>query len=502
MSHGRGRAWRGRKARAVLVAGAAVLGLLAWTSLPDSSTTDRRGGDMARGVPAEPGSSTTTEPTTTTSTTSVSTTTAAPTTTSAAPSPTAAVAKRPASTTTTTTLPMDPRERLEVVVAQTLRGTNACLIVDEEGSEVMSQGGDDPLAPASTQKLLIAAAALVRLGPGFRFETTVVAKAPPADGTVERLWLVGDGDPLLATPEFATDFGDEPRWLGTPFTPLAALADQLTAAGVRRVTAGLMADESRYDTPRALPHWKPEHVASGTGGPLGALLVDRGLESWTPKRDVAKDPAGHANSQLARLLLDRGVDVSTQGNQAAPEGVVVLGRLASAPLSEIVAAMLRTSDNLTAELLVLELDRHAGGGGNTPGGLAVVASDATGLGVPFEGLRLLDGSGLGAANRSTCRALLATLELSSRPDLVAIEEGLAIAGRSGTMINRLVGTPFEGHLAGKTGWISGAIGFVGRLEVGRPLRFAFLANGSFDYGTARKLEDRVLAELATYSTRP
>ncbi|MGH9023154.1 MAG: D-alanyl-D-alanine carboxypeptidase [Acidimicrobiia bacterium] len=501
MSDGpRRRAWRGRRGRAALVAGAAVLGLFAWTSLPDSFTSGDRDGATARRVPEAASSTTSTEPPTTTSATSASTTTAAPTTTSAAPPPMAAVVKRPAST--TTTLPLDPRERLEVMVAQTLNGSNACLIVDEEGSEVLSRGGDDPLAPASTQKLLIAAAALARLGPGFRFETTVVSKGPPVDGTVERLWLVGDGDPLLATPELSADFGDEPRWLGTPFTPLAALADQLVAAGVRRVAAGLSGDDSRYQTPRSLPHWKPEHVASGTGGPLGALVVDRGLESWTPRRQVAKDPAAHASSQLARLLVGRQVEVSGQANQLAPEDAVVLARLTSAPLSEIVAAMLRTSDNLTAELLVLELDRQSGGGGDTAGGLAVVARDAAGMGVPVGGLRMLDGSGLAAANRSTCRALLATLALSSRSDLEAIDEGLAVAGRSGTMIKRLVGTPFEGHLAGKTGWISGAIGFVGRLDVGRPLRFAFLANGSFDFGTARRLEDRVLAELATYSTRP
>ena len=79
-----------------------------------------------------------------------------------------------------------------------------------------------PLLPASTQKLLVATAALTTLGPDFRFETRAVASGPGA--AVERLWVVGAGDPVMRTAEFV-DAGVS--------TPLDALADAIVADGSR-----------------------------------------------------------------------------------------------------------------------------------------------------------------------------------------------------------------------------------------------------------------------------
>jgi D-alanyl-D-alanine carboxypeptidase/D-alanyl-D-alanine-endopeptidase (penicillin-binding protein 4) len=160
--------------------------------------------------------------------------------------------------------------------------------------------------------------------------------------------------------------------------------------------------------------------------------------------------------------------------------------------------MLRSSDNLAAELIVKEIDKKAGGTGTTAGGLAVVASVVQGLGIPTTGLHMGDGSGLDPGDRTTCSALLGALDMGDRPGFGPLATGLAVAGRTGTLVNRFGGTPLAGHLAAKTGWINCAAAMVGRLDLKRPLHFALILNSPCDWNSAKAIEDRVATTLATY----
>jgi D-alanyl-D-alanine carboxypeptidase/D-alanyl-D-alanine-endopeptidase (penicillin-binding protein 4) len=396
------------------------------------------------------------------------------------------------------TLPADPVARLAARLDAALGGVRSCLVVQDNGATAYSRAADATLAPASTQKLLVAAAALQRLGPDYRFETTVVAPGPPAaDGSVDALWLVGAGDPLLGTPEYAAYLASQPRSAGTPVTPMAALADQLAAGGVRTVRSGVHGDNSRYDGPQWLPGWKPIYRDEADVGMLSALTVNGGLDHWDPTEVISADPTTLAAAHLARLLVGHGVSV-TPGTNQRPNNGVVLARVASAPLSDIVGSMLRSSDNLAAELLVKEMDKKAGGTGTTAGGLAIVASTVQRLGIPVAGLHMGDGSGLDPGDRATCPSLLAALNMGDTPGFGAITNGLAVAARSGTLVHRFGGTPLAGHLAAKTGSIDCAVSMVGRLDLKAPLRFALIVNGPCDYNAAIAYEDRVANALATY----
>jgi serine-type D-Ala-D-Ala carboxypeptidase/endopeptidase (penicillin-binding protein 4) len=397
------------------------------------------------------------------------------------------------------TLPPDPVARLTARLESALGGVRSCLVVQDSGATAYSRAADLALAPASTQKLLVAVAALQRLGADYRFETTAVAPAPPAaDGSVDAVWLVGAGDPLLATPEYAAYLASQPRSAGTTLTPLSALVDQLAADGVRSVRNGVHGDDSRYDGPRWLPGWKPIYRDEADISPLSALTVNSGLDHWNPTEVVTGDPTGLAAAQLARLMVGHGVSAAAGANQPRPAGGVVLARVASVPLGDIVASMLRSSDNLAAELLVKELDKKAGGSGTTAGGLAVVAATVQRLGIPTVGVSMGDGSGLDPADRATCPSLLAALNMGDAPGFGPVTSGLAVAGRSGTLVHRFGGTPLAGHLLAKTGSIDCAVSMVGRLDLKRPLHFALIVNGPCDYNAAIAYEDRVANALAAY----
>ena len=77
-------------------------------------------------------------------------------------------------------------------------GARTCLAVYEGERPVLLRRPDQSLIPASTQKILVAVAALAALGPDFRYETRVLSEAGPRDGAVGTLWVVASA--LLAQP--------------------------------------------------------------------------------------------------------------------------------------------------------------------------------------------------------------------------------------------------------------------------------------------------------------
>jgi serine-type D-Ala-D-Ala carboxypeptidase/endopeptidase (penicillin-binding protein 4) len=162
-----------------------------------------------------------------------------------------------------------------------------------------------------------------------------------------------------------------------------------------------------------------------------------------------------------------------------------------------VGAMIRESDNEAAELLTRELG-HREGEGSTAAGVAAVTHQLTRLGLPTTGSRMGDGSGLETTNRASCRLLEAALELPAQEGGDALRQALPVAGRSGTLAKRLVNTPLEGKVRGKTGSLEGVTGLVGYVEGRRRLSFAFLANGAFSEAEGRALQDGVVTLLANY----
>lgn len=370
---------------------------------------------------------------------------------------------------------------LDGVVA--LSPPESCLRVDISRATVFRHQADRPLIPASTQKVVVGQVALDRLGADHRFRTRVLGAAP-VDGVVTGdVALVGGGDPLLTTATYAF----VRRTADQPLTFLDGLADALVAAGVRRITGRIVADDSRYDALRTVPSWPERYQSENQIGPIGALTVDDGFRldppadgsDTAPVRRRVDDPARHAADQLNALLFARGVAVD--GGTAvgpAPPDVRELAGIDSAPLGDVVRQMLEESDNGTAELLTKELGVQAGTGGSTASGTAAIVARAGELGIPTAGTVMADGSGLDRGNRSSCDALVATLGASGGVD-GAIGARLPVAGRTGTLRDRFLGTPAQGRLRAKTGSLNSVTALAGFVTMsdGRTATFAYIANG-------------------------
>jgi serine-type D-Ala-D-Ala carboxypeptidase/endopeptidase (penicillin-binding protein 4) len=319
----------------------------------------------------------------------------------------------------------------------------SCVAVSVDGMPVGGANTELPLRPASNVKTITAAVALEVLGADFAYTTEV-------RGTVENgvvtgdLWFVGSGDPVLSN-----EWWKGPNTKYPPFnvTSVEQLAANIRDAGVTRIDGAVVGDPSRYDDEWYAPSWGDD-VRFTEGGPISALLVDDSRESNTVS---SNDPAVGAATVLTQALRDVGVQVAGEPTKGtAPADADVVASITSQPLPAILAEMLTTSDNNTAEMVLKEIGVQAGTGGTREAGLAVVVATLQSWGVPTDDVVLVDGSGLSDDNRLTCAVMLTVVQHQSVDD--PIGQGLAVAGAAGgTLSDAFVGTELESVLRGKTG---------------------------------------------------
>jgi D-alanyl-D-alanine carboxypeptidase/D-alanyl-D-alanine-endopeptidase (penicillin-binding protein 4) len=346
------------------------------------------------------------------------------------------------------------------------------------GHVVFARNADLALEPASNEKLSVTYASLVELGPAYRWPTEVLGEGRRVGSTWEgRLILKGFGDPTLTSAD------------------LKRLVGILWRSGIRRVTGGIAADASAFDSRRVADGWLPsfEGVESP---PLAALVVNRAARN----RRIVADPPLAAAAAFDRLLRARGIVARGASTRTAGRSAVPLATVYSEPLSAVLEFMDRWSDNFTAEMVLKTIGYKTLGQGTTAAGAAVARRDLASAGIPVAGVRIADGSGLSRDDRVTARELTMLLvKMWNDPEMRGIVwSSLPIAGVSGTMRHRLLDDPSHRLLRAKTGTtdIASALsGYVGR-------RFAFVAieNGHpVNYWAAHEAEDRVaralLAEL-------
>jgi D-alanyl-D-alanine carboxypeptidase/D-alanyl-D-alanine-endopeptidase (penicillin-binding protein 4) len=205
------------------------------------------------------------------------------------------------------------------------------------------------------------------------------------------------------------------------------------------------------------------------------------------------NPTLYFTDELRAALVRHGIEVDgaaadiddLSDRPRASDGRVLLVDQ-SPPLSEIVDVALKWSRNAHAEALLLALDATPPAAAQDA--LPVLRETLAGLGVPPEGYTTRDGSGLSRNDYLSADTLVATLTAAwERPHLRgALQAALPHAGRSGSLANRLKGTPAEARVWAKTGSMSNVRSLAGYVETaaGEPLVFAVLVNG-FDVPAAQ-----------------
>lgn len=396
----------------------------------------------------------------------------------------------------------------------------------DDKSVVFSQAQDELLNPASNVKLVTAAAALVKLGPEYRFETEFLAEGEIfKDGKAKVLYVRGKGDPSISTER------------------LYQIAGELVHAGLKEV-GDLVLDESWFDAERLAPGFDQEDSDRAYMAPSGALSLnanvvgvylrpgprlgakatvevepasehfvvdstattgtklqrrfnvvstpekdgqhqrlevrgqvpgDRG--SWSAWKKVDA-PAFYFGHTLKALLAQRGVAVKGKVKTGA---VAPSARLLYASASETLDIVLKKlnkhSSNFVAEQLIKTLGAEGRGApGSFAKGVDVVEEFLEKeVGLPRGAYVMKNGSGLNDTNRFSAAQLARLLEYMMERFPLAPEylSALGIAGKDGTLRYRFEGSEAVGRLRAKTGTLENVSALSGYVQSASGERFVF-----------------------------
>ena len=330
-------------------------------------------------------------------------------------------------------------------------------VLNSDGDVLGTINGAVPRIPASNQKLISTAYALDRLGPDFRLKTRLIQRP---DGSME---LNGQGDPDLGI-------------AGLQRFVLAALR-QGGARGNSVAGVKLMVREE----PRS-NWWPSDWHPADRGYAYGAPITRLALTSNAVGGAVS-DPYSRLQRLFQQEALRRGGTVQIQRGQpvvetlsAVQQNTVVLHEESSAPMHALLSLANTESHNFTAEVLM----RQASGLWDVRAASRATERWMFEQGLPVQGLRVADGSGLSRNNRVTSNTIAALLmRMDQHPFSAYYQASMAIAGQRGTLRNLYRGSVFDGRFRGKTGTISGVRSISGYLQtVDGPRYVSMISNGS------------------------
>ncbi|WP_392467402.1 D-alanyl-D-alanine carboxypeptidase/D-alanyl-D-alanine-endopeptidase [Arsenicicoccus cauae] len=429
----------------------------------------------------------------------------APVTSDGAPVPRVAV-PTPAGSATSTAAPAPAAGALRGALAPALAdprlGPSVGLTVRDgmTGAHLLDVAADQPRTPASTTKLLTAAAVVPALGPETRLVTSTVL-AP--DG---RVVLRAGGDMMLARGPSRP--GEVQGHAGVA-TLAAQTAAALRSAGRTTVTLGL--DLSHAAGPDYAPTWDRAYLGEAIVGKVAMLGLADGLVA--PGAPAPADPAGEVAAVLRTELGRAGISVRGDlARSAAPAGSRALASVSSAPVADVMAVALARSDNAVTESLARQAATRAGASGGFAAAARWVQGELARRGYDLTGVRLADTSGLSAGTTVPARLVGDVLVAGTSgrdPGMARVVEDLPVAGLSGTLAGRYVAgasAAGAGVVRAKTGTLTGISSLGGTVvdADGRLLAFAVLADDVPAAGGtegARAALDALVTRLATCGCR-
>ncbi len=434
------------------------------------------------------------------------------------------------------------------------------LIVDPvRGDTLYSRNAEKLFVPASNTKLVTAAVSLAQLGADYRYTTRIYGRAPVQGVINGNLVVVGSGDPSISDSlsgsamaplleladslhaagvrrisgrliSGANTFPGDTIGLGWAWDDLhegyAGAVDELTfnegfarvtvfggsrpgaPVRVRREPAGTLPVLGRVDVTtigccalrRGVTH------RFDTRGPRPVLHLEgtvRSLDSVTINVAL-QNPNSAFLDAFAEALRARGISVRggvAIDTVADTTGLKLLATRTSPPLSAILPAFQKPSQNQIGELLLRTLGREKNAAGTADSGRVVVRRQLEMWGIDSSQAAIRDGSGLSRRNFISPYAVVRILhEMRLREDFNVWYQALPLGGVDGTLRERMRDTRAAGNVRAKTGTLDRVRSLSGYVTTadGHVLLFSMLANNHpVPTREVERVQDALLAHLAS-----
>ena len=422
------------------------------------------------------------------------------------------------------------------------------------------------MMPASNMKILTLATSAERLGWDYTFETRLVTSGAIEGGVLKGdLIVIGSGDPSLGSrvgdggrtmAAWADElwnagihaiegqligddnaFEDEGIGAGWSWDDLAygyaapvgalafdenavelairpgAVVGDLGEISLRSADSGLKVDNHLTTSPAS-----GEFLLDLRRAPGSARLTVRGaVPIGTPEfvRTASIDnPTDFFLAALRRALNARGITVTGQSLDIdfvipTPESsrARILVSHRSPPLSELAMPLMKVSRNLYGETLLKTLKTQDGRAGTVQAGRDAVVEVLQSWGLSPDSVILSDGSGLSRYNYVTAETLVSVLRhvADDQRHAVPFDATLPVAGRDGTLGNRMKGTVAEGNVHAKTGAFSNVRAVSGYVRTRDNERIVFSIVANNFNASPREIDrasDRALELIAGFSRKP
>ncbi len=253
-----------------------------------------------------------------------------------------------------------------------------------------------------------------------------------------------------------------------------------------------------------------------------AVMTVSGLVAFEGGSESAEVPVVDAAAYFARAVREglaaAGVQVSGRirviggygsdpKSSSPPPGLQELAAIPSAPLSLRIRELMKPSDNLHAQLALLQVgarQRSVPASTTEAAGLRAMDSFLAAVGLHRTEYFFEEGSGLSRKNAVTPHAVVNLLKFMAR-HRAAKEwmESLPIGGVDGSLKTRFTALPTKGNVRAKTGslrHVNALSGYVTSAS-GEPLAFSILVNQYVAEGSAssRREIDSLVELLANYA---
>ena len=321
------------------------------------------------------------------------------------------------------------------------------------------------MRPASTLKMMVAVAALDRLGKDYEYATTLYYTGTVEGGVLDGdLYCRGGFDPAFTSAD------------------LDVFVDSIRSLGIDTIRGSLYADVSMKDDDRLGEGW-----------------------CWDDDNPVLSPLLVHRKDEFMERLLDRLHRV----------GVVVEGELRTGrtphdaaevctirrSVNDILPRMMKKSDNLYAESLFYQL--AASSGSSHPAtaklGRRMMNRLIEKLGYKPSHYYIADGSGLSLYNYVSPELEVAFLRYAYSQDgiYVPLYASMPIAGIDGTLDDRMRRGHANANVHAKTGTVTGVSALAGYCTAanGHKLCFSIINMGIRHASTGRRFQDRVCEAL-------